>query len=113
MLYFSICWLKECGIYGCLLSYPTAFYLWLIVGCSVGGVLLLTVCVALLIYIRRRIRRSKKGSDLLDSTYIPGSEFCPQQIQKKRAPGSYEKQLQALELPLSIVSPPMFAVRLV
>ncbi|GFV08809.1 hypothetical protein TNCV_3820521 [Trichonephila clavipes] len=57
-----------------------AFYLWLIVGCSVGGVLLLTLFVALLIYIRRRIRRSKKGSDLLDSSYIPGSEFCPQQM---------------------------------
>ncbi|GFY41792.1 synaptotagmin-15, partial [Trichonephila inaurata madagascariensis] len=63
-----------------LIYFNIAFYLWLIVGCSVGGVLLLTLFVALLIYIRRRIRRSKKGSDLLDSSYIPGSEFCPQQM---------------------------------
>ncbi|XP_055938515.1 synaptotagmin-15-like [Argiope bruennichi] len=61
-------------------SSDNGFYLWLIVGCSLGGVLLLTIMIALLMYIRRRIRLSKKGTDLLDSSYIPGSEFCPQQM---------------------------------
>lgn len=56
-------------------------YLWLIIGCSLGGALLLTLIIAALVYMRRR-RGYRKGSDHLinHSSYIPGAEFCPQQM---------------------------------
>lgn len=59
------------------ISQDNGLYLWIIIGCSVGGFILFTLIIALVIYVRRRINRKKKGSDLLDSSYIPGSEFCP------------------------------------
>ncbi|XP_071034552.1 synaptotagmin-15 isoform X2 [Parasteatoda tepidariorum] len=62
------------------ISPDNGLYLWIIIGCSVGGFLLFTIIIALIMYIRRRQQRTKKGSDLLDNSYIPGSEFCPQQM---------------------------------
>ncbi|KAG8176876.1 hypothetical protein JTE90_026586 [Oedothorax gibbosus] len=49
------------------------FYLWLIVGCGLGGVILLTFFITLLC-IRRRRQRKK------NSLYRPGQEFCPQNM---------------------------------
>ncbi|KFM56621.1 hypothetical protein X975_16300, partial [Stegodyphus mimosarum] len=57
----------------------SSIYLWIIIGCSLGGAVLLTIIIATLMYIRRRMKRSKKDGDLIDTGYIPGSEFCPQQ----------------------------------
>lgn len=51
--------------------------LWIVIGCSVGGVLALTMVLAVLMYLRRK-RAKTKDPDILDiPTYIPGADFFP------------------------------------